>query len=240
MRTMCTVAVAALGLGTWVGTAYGQTVPPTVDVSYSTTAGSVVALGSTFDISVLAEVQNPGSVDNGIFVFSQDFVEENLSTLTPTPFDILSLTMPATETSGAALPSSGGTPVNDGSGNVTGVDGIYGGYSDDTLGVGSPTEVFTVQIKAVAPGVATFIDGPSAAEYFTNETADGFELYDGSNPTATYPAGPTITVASVPEPTLVGLLGLIMSTVSFRWRGRGSSRDGCLDTDGNVKAPDEL
>jgi len=225
MRTMSTVVVATLGLGTWVGSAYGQ-VPPTVDVSFSTTAGSVVDVGSTFDISVLAEVENPADANDGIFVFSQDFLESNLVPASPTPFNILSVM----ETGDSDFPGSDGTALLDGSGNTTGENDIYGGYDSTTVGVGAPATIFTVEVEAVAPGAATFNDGPSSAEYFTNETADGFALNDGSNPEAVYPPGPTITaVAPIPEPSTAGLLGLIMSVVSFRWWGRGSSKEGCLD-----------
>lgn len=226
MRTMSTVVVATLGLGTWAGSAYGQ-VPPTVDVSFSTSAASVVDVGTTFDISVLAEVENASSPDGGIFVFSQDFLEENLIPLSPTPFKIESVM----QTGDVDFPSSDGTPVMDGSGNTTAENDIYGGYDADTVGVGTPATIFTVEVEAVAPGTATFSDGPSSAEYFTNETADGFALWDGSTPVAVYPAGPTISVVPVPEAAPAGLLGLIMSMVSFRWRGRGSSKEGCLDMD---------
>lgn len=235
MRTMCTVVVATLGLGTWVGTAYGQAVSPTVDVSYSTTAASVVDVGSTFNISVLAQVENPTGDDDGVFVFSQNFMEENLGLSAPTPLEIKSVT----ETGSTDLPGSDGTPVTDGSGNTIGEQGIYGGYDAQTVGVGAPATIFTVEVEAIAPGEATFTDGPSSAEYFTNETADGFQLYDGTDPQTDYPAGPTISVVPVPEPASVGLLGLIISMVSFRWRGRGSSREGCLDMDG-MKASDGI
>ena len=200
--------------------AHGQ-LAPTVDISFTTTAGPVVTIGSTFDVSVLAEVENPSDPSaGGIFVFSQDLTLSNLLPGATPAFSILSVTTPNVD---PALGGGTGTLNPAPAPGDVAQDEISGGYDASDLGEGTPTVLYTVELKAVAAGSATVLDGPDADPYFTQPTGgmtpDGFELYDFSYPAADYPTGPTFVAVpvSTPEPA-TGLVSLVVGVAALRRR----------------------
>jgi autotransporter-associated beta strand protein len=143
-------------------------------VQVTTESGALsLYVGDTATITVKGLVQNPASSDDGIFTFDTNLIFGTTGVLSVAPGTV---TRPDAEDS--LYGGSNGTP------KPWGLNGIAGGYTPMTYGIGTPKTLFTVNINALAPGSSTAATGPDTsimgADFVLNQTPSPAVNYSGA------------------------------------------------------------
>lgn len=175
------VVLAALWVAALIGpAARAAVIHVTTDVT-----GNIAQIeqNQTVTVNVRALIDGPASANDGIFTFDQDLILANLVNNQPSVLSVESVNRP--NVSDNLFTGSNGTAT------ASGLHSIYGGYFPDTLGIGSPTLLFSVVLKGIAIGTDTVTPGPSIDPFGFD-----FVLYQSSltNTLVTYDGGVRIAV----------------------------------------------
>ncbi len=164
---------------------------------------STIALGETATFRVFAQVQgNPAG--DGIFGWDVDLTVADV-----TGTNVLDL-LPATFAStGWDNAGSTGTAV------ANGLDAIYDtSFLDDSKGIGSPIELFSIDVQGMSLGSASLTIGPDATQGADMATHLGTNDDSGN-----YSAG-SVLITVVPEPTSMLLICAAAGPALLRRRRR--------------------
>jgi hypothetical protein len=118
---------------------------------------SQIEQGQTAIVNVRAFIENAAGPNDGIFTFDQDLILANIVNNQPSILALQSVIRP--NVSDALFDG------NDGTVTPAGIQSIYGGYFADTLGISSPTLLFSVVLKGIGVGTESITPGPSSDPY---------------------------------------------------------------------------
>lgn len=183
-RPLCLSIIAAALLAVAIPALSGRAAIIHVTTDVTNNVNSIEE-NQTLTLNVRALVENALSPNDGIFTFDLDLILTNVLLNQPSVLAVQSITRPGV--------NDGLFGGSDGTAMPSGLNGIYGGYLQDTRGIGSAALLFSVVLKGVGIGSDDITPGPS-----TDPLGFDFVLYQSAltDTSVTYDSGAMIQVVA--------------------------------------------